>query len=72
MFSHWATFTEQLLDKQYSARYCVAIGSHQVWNTDIQIKNYNTMSHMFRIFRLKLLWGGVLHLGEVREISQRR
>lgn len=30
------------------------------------------MSHMFRIFRLKLLWGGVLHLGEVREISQRR
>ena len=30
------------------------------------------MRHMFRVFRLKVLWGGVLHLGEVREISQRR
>lgn len=64
-FSHSATFFKQLLDKQYPAGYCVAMGPHPVQKTDLRMTNYNTMRSMFRIFRLKILWGDMLLQGEI-------
>lgn len=69
-FKHSATFFKQLLDKQYPTRYCLAMGPHPVQKTNLQMKNCNTMRSMFRIFRLKILWGDVLHQGVVRGFTE--